>query len=113
MNKNIFFQRVEAIMSSKLFKEELERVVSDIQRESGAEGITNLLSEMSATGGASVMTSGGGFRACTLPINDIRGLEGMSYTKQEKLLRCKLASIYRLIDLFGWTQNIYNHVTVS
>lgn len=105
-------KRVEAIMSSKLFKEELERVVTDIQRESGAEGITNLLSEMSVTGGASVMTSGGGFRACTLPINDIRGLEGMSYTKQEKLLRCKLASIYRLIDLFGWTQNIYNHVTV-
>ena len=108
-------QRVEAIMSSKLFKEELERVVSDIQRESGAEGITNLLSEMSATGaggGVSVMSSGGGFRACTLPINDIRGLEGMSYTKQEKSLRCKLASVYRLIDLFGWTQNIYNHVTV-
>jgi len=108
-------KRVEAIMSSKLFKEELERVVSDIQRESGAEGITNLLSEMSATGaggGVSVMSSGGGFRACTLPINDIRGLEGMSYTKQEKSLRCKLASVYRLIDLFGWTQNIYNHVTV-
>jgi len=108
-------KRVEAIMSSRLFKEELERVVSDIQRESGAEGITNLLSEMSAGGGGAVITagaSGGGFRACTLPINDIRGLEGMSYTKQEKLLRCKLAAVYRLIDLYGWTQNIYNHVTV-
>merc|ERR1712088_622309 len=37
---------------------------------------------------------------------------GMSYTKHEKLTRCKLAAVYRLIDLFGWTQNIYNHVTV-
>jgi len=107
-------KRVEAIMSSKLFKEELERVVQDIQRESGAEGITNLLSEMNTGGGGvPVMTGGsGGLRGCTLPINDIRGLEGMSYTKQEKLLRCKLAAVYRLIDLFGWTQNIYNHVTV-
>jgi len=107
-------KRVEAIMSSKLFKEELERVVQDIQRESGAEGITNLLSEMNTGGGGvPVMTAGsGGLRGCTLPINDIRGLEGMSYTKQEKLLRCKLAAVYRLIDLFGWTQNIYNHVTV-
>ena len=41
------------------------------------------------------------------------GLEGMAYTKQEKLTRCKLAAVYRLIDMYGWTQGIYNHVTVS
>ena len=40
------------------------------------------------------------------------GLEGMAYTKQEKLTRCKLAAVYRLIDMYGWTQGIYNHVTV-
>ena len=37
----------------------------------------------------------------------------MAYTKQEKLTRCKLAAVYRLIDMYGWTQGIYNHVTVS
>ena len=47
------------------------------------------------------------------PINDIRGLEGLTYAKGEKLLRCKLAAIYRLIDMHGWSQNIYNHCTVS
>ena len=36
----------------------------------------------------------------------------MAYTKQEKLTRCKLAAVYRIIDLYGWTQGIYNHVTV-
>ena len=36
----------------------------------------------------------------------------MAYTKQEKLTRCKLAAVYRLIDMYGWTQGIYNHVTV-
>ena len=34
-------------MSSKLFREELERVVTDSLRDSGADGISNLLSEMS------------------------------------------------------------------
>ena len=29
----------------------------------------------------------------------------------EKQLRCKLASVYRLIEQHGWTQSIYNHVT--
>lgn len=40
-----------------------------------------------------------------LPINDIRGIEGVGYEKGEKILRCKLAAVYRLVDLFGWTQS--------
>lgn len=36
----------------------------------------------------------------------------MSYTKQEKALRCKLAACYRLVDINGWTHSIYNHLTV-
>lgn len=42
--------------------------------------------------------------SCVLPINDIRGIEGIGYEKGEKILRCKLAAVYRLVDLFGWTQ---------
>ena len=108
-------KRVEAIMSSKLFREELERVVSDSLRDSGADGISHLLSDMMNVrqGQAVGAVGGSGVRGCSLPINDIRGLEGMSYTKHEKLLRCKLAAVYRLVDLYGWTQNIYNHITVS
>ena len=37
----------------------------------------------------------------------------MKYAKGEKVLRCKLAAVYRLIELRGWTQGIYNHVTVG
>ena len=103
-------KRVEAIMSSKLFKEELERVVSDSLKESGADGISSMLSDMlNVRGGVSKV----GVAASQVPINDIRGLEGMKYTKNEKLLRCKLAAVYRLIDMYGWSQGIYNHVTVS
>ena len=50
--------------------------------------------------------------SCVVPINDIRGIDSMVYAKGEKVLRCKLAAVYRLIDLHGWTQGIYNHVTV-
>ncbi len=107
-------KRVEGIMSSKLFREELERVVSDSLRESGAEGITAMLSNMmnvkKAATGASIGV--GAIGGSVIPINDIRGLEGMNYTKNEKLLRCKLAAAYRLIDMYGWTQSIYNHVSL-
>lgn len=40
-------KRVDAIMTSKLFREELERVVVDSLKESGSEaGISSLLSNM-------------------------------------------------------------------
>merc|ERR1711981_386549 len=108
-------KRVEAIMSSKLFREELERVVSDSLKESGADGVTKLLSNMmnvKSSGGTTAISGAGISLGSVIPINDIRGLEGMSYTKNEKLLRCKLAAIYRLVDMYGWTQSIYNHISV-
>uniref|UniRef100_A0A8C1N4V2 Alpha-adducin n=1 Tax=Cyprinus carpio TaxID=7962 RepID=A0A8C1N4V2_CYPCA len=46
------------------------------------------------------------------PVNDLRGSDSIAYEKGEKLLRCKLAAFYRLADLFGWSQLIYNHLTV-
>lgn len=46
-----------------------------------------------------------------MPINDIRGIESMGYAKGEKILRCKLAATFRLIDLHGWTQGMQGLVT--
>ncbi len=49
-----------------------------------------------------------------LPVNDIRGIDSRSYVKNERYLRCKLASLYRVIDLYGWNHGTcYNHVSVS
>lgn len=48
---------------------------------------------------------------CVVPINDIRGIESMGYAKGEKILRCKLAATFRLIDLHGWTQGMTGLVT--
>ena len=48
-----------------------------------------------------------------LPVNDIRGIDSRSYSKNERYLRCKLASLYRVIDLYGWNYGTcYNHVSV-
>jgi adducin len=41
-----------------------------------------------------------------IPVADIRGVDTLNYTKGEKLFRCKLASCYRLLDLFGWTDDV-------
>lgn len=48
-----------------------------------------------------------------IPISDVRGVNSSVYSKGERILRCKLASVYRLMDLNGWTSGIYNHITVS
>lgn len=103
-------KRVEAIMGSKLFREELERIV-DCARESGnAAGILQQLSDIvgvpSSRVGSVFKTS-----TCMLPINDIRGVESMGYAKGEKILRCKLAATFRLLDLYGWTQGLGAQIT--
>lgn len=94
-------KRVEALMSSKLFREELERVL-DQQMHEGNDG--SLLQRIREMVGGRLHTGSMRGPACVLPINDIRGIEGVGYEKGEKILRCKLAAVYRLVDLFGWTQ---------
>ena len=47
------------------------------------------------------------------PINDLRGSLSSKYPPAEKLERCKLAALYRLVDMFGWSDGIYGHISVS
>ncbi|XP_068236650.1 protein hu-li tai shao isoform X2 [Palaemon carinicauda] len=103
-------KRVEAIMNSNIFREELEKIVESQLTEgySGYQTIQNISEMMGIPASRINMFRGS---QSLIPINDIRGMEGLGFAKGEKLLRCKLASVYRLIDLHGWTQNIYNHVT--
>lgn len=59
-----------------------------------------------------------GYNGCnappTLPIDDFHLLENPNkYGEEEKQLRIKLAAVYRLIEINGWSMGIYNHVTVS
>ncbi|CAF3393414.1 unnamed protein product [Rotaria socialis] len=48
-----------------------------------------------------------------LPVNDIRGIDSRSYAKNERYLRCKLASLHRVIDLYGWNcGTCSNHASI-
>lgn len=103
-------KRVESIMNSKLFREELERII-ETQLKDGV-GTSGLMQQISDMMGVS-KNAGNIFKNsnCVVPINDIRGIEAMGYAKGEKILRCKLASVYRLIDLYGWIQDSHTLIT--
>ncbi len=47
-----------------------------------------------------------------IPINDIRGIDTLNYAKGERLFRCKLASLFRIIDLYGWTTGLTNQASL-
>lgn len=103
-------KRVELIMSSKLFREELERIIeTQLKDGTGASGLLQQISDMVGVN----KQSGNVFKnsSCVIPINDIRGIESMGYAKGEKILRCKLAAVFRLIDLYGWTQGANTLIT--
>nr|NVI74786.1 hu li tai shao [Cucujiformia] len=92
------------------FSEELERIIeTQLKDGTGASGLLQQISDMVGVN----KQSGNVFKnsSCVLPINDIRGIESMGYAKGEKILRCKLACVFRLIDLYGWTQGANTLVT--
>ncbi|XP_011425995.1 alpha-adducin isoform X10 [Magallana gigas] len=107
--------RVSLILNSEAFRRELEEVV-DEQIKSGPhpasllalQQITDLLLPHSK-GQTGLINRG---TAPVIPISDIKGTDGLGYSKGEKLLRCKLAACYRLVDLKGWGHGIYNHISV-
>lgn len=106
-------KRVDMIMNSRVFREELERIIEgQFCTETGPlAGLSALhqVTELLQTGGFTSSTLRSA--PATIPINDIRGVDSLKYNNAEKLLRCKVAAVYRLVDLFGWSQNIYNHIS--
>ena len=113
-------QRVSSILNSQAFREELESIIADQLKHGphpssliALQQISDLLlpntnsrwqqvSSMMGTKGGNVL----------IPINDIRGIDTLNYAKGERLLRCKLASLYRIMDLYGWASGISNHISV-
>ena len=108
-------KRVEVIMNSQIFREELERIIDGQLNEgylpaslSALHQVTELLLPHNARNSLTNR-----FGHSSSPINDIRGVDAFRYAKGEKLVRCKVAAVYRLVDLYGWSFGIYNHITVS
>lgn len=47
------------------------------------------------------------------PINDLHTADYLNLAKRERSMRCKISSVYRLLDLYGWAQLSDTYVTVS
>ncbi|XP_058614053.1 alpha-adducin isoform X11 [Onychostoma macrolepis] len=116
-------KRVSMILQSPAFCDELESLIQDQMKK--GKNPTSLLAlqqiaDFMTTSVPTMYPAGpqGGMAALNMslgmvtPVNDLRGSDSIAYEKGEKLLRCKLAAFYRLADLFGWSQLIYNHLTV-
>uniref|UniRef100_T1DDY1 Alpha-adducin n=1 Tax=Crotalus horridus TaxID=35024 RepID=T1DDY1_CROHD len=116
-------KRVSMILQSPAFCEELESMIQEQFKKgknpTGLLALQQIADFMTANvpnifppapqGGMTALNMSLGM---VMPVNDLRGSDSIAYEKGEKLLRCKLAAFYRLADLFGWSQLIYNHITV-
>ncbi|NXX85780.1 ADDA protein, partial [Urocolius indicus] len=115
-------KRVSMILQSPAFCEELESMIQEqFKKGKNPTGLLALqqIADFMTTNVPNVYPAApqGGMAALNMslgmvtPVNDLRGSDSIAYEKGEKLLRCKLAAFYRLADLFGWSQLIYNHIT--
>ncbi|XP_034407769.1 adducin 3 (gamma) b [Cyclopterus lumpus] len=113
-------KRVTQILQSPVFKDELEGLIQDqMTKGNNPTGLLALrqiadLVMASTLGGAGPLTSPISIGMVT-PVNDLFGMESPSFAKGEKQSRCRLASLYRLVDLFTWARftTSYNTVRVS
>ncbi|XP_022619289.1 gamma-adducin-like [Seriola dumerili] len=110
-------KRVTQILQSPVFKDELEGLIQDqLTKGNTPTGLLALrqiadLVMASTLGGAGPLTSPISFGMVS-PVNDLYGIETPSFAKGEKQSRCRLASLYRLVDLFSWARFTSSYITV-
>uniref|UniRef100_A0A8B9XZ27 Adducin 3 n=1 Tax=Bos mutus grunniens TaxID=30521 RepID=A0A8B9XZ27_BOSMU len=111
-------KRVTQILQSPAFREDLECLIQEqMKKGHNPTGLLALqqIADYIMTSSFSGFTSPPLSLGMVTPINDLPGADTSSYVKGEKLTRCKLASLYRLADLFGWAHlaNTYISVRIS
>ncbi|NWY64093.1 ADDG protein, partial [Erithacus rubecula] len=108
-------KRVTQILQSPAFREDLECLIQEQMKKGNNPTGLLALQQIAEYITASTFT---GFSSSPLshgmitPINDLPGVDTSSFVKGEKLTRCKLASLYRLADLFGWAHLPNTYITV-
>ncbi|XP_030917577.1 gamma-adducin isoform X1 [Geospiza fortis] len=108
-------KRVTQILQSPAFREDLECLIQEQMKKGNnptgllaLQQIAEYITGSTFTGFSSSSLSHG----MITPINDLPGVDTSSFVKGEKLTRCKLASLYRLADLFGWAHLPNTYITV-
>ncbi|XP_025064559.1 gamma-adducin isoform X3 [Alligator sinensis] len=114
MDHTVLMQRISSI-KKKAFREDLECLIQEQMKKGhnptgllALQQIADYITASSFAGFSSSPLSHG----MVTPINDLPGIDTSSFVKGEKLTRCKLASLYRLADLFGWAHLANSYITV-
>ncbi|XP_073425175.1 beta-adducin isoform X3 [Dendrobates tinctorius] len=100
-------KRVTMILQSPSFREELETLIQEqMKKGNNSSNIWALrqIADFMASTAPSVFPTCPVNSSMVAPINDLHSNDPVPLAKGERLMRCKLASIYRLIDLNGWAQ---------
>jgi adducin len=113
-------RKVSSVLESHGFRTELENILqSQLEGKEKPRARPSPdqwqvdLRQSALNPGARKPVAGHGEVSMVLPINDLSGVLSSKYTTAERETRCKLAAVYRLVDMFGWTQLIHNHITVG
>ncbi|MGH0129060.1 UNVERIFIED_CONTAM: hypothetical protein FKN15_015659 [Acipenser sinensis] len=108
-------KRVTQILQSPVFKDELEGLIQEqMKKGNNPTGLLALrqIADLIMTSSMAGFSTSPLSLGMVTPINDLHGMESSAFVKGEKLTRCKLASLYRLVDLFGWAHLASSYITV-
>ncbi|XP_033015001.1 beta-adducin [Lacerta agilis] len=99
-------KRVTMILQSPSFREELESLIKEQMKKGNNSNIWALrqIADFMASTAPSVFPPSPLNLSTVTPINDLQGFDSTSFAKGERLMRCKVSSVYRLLDLYGWAQ---------
>ncbi|XP_078251764.1 beta-adducin-like [Rhinoraja longicauda] len=107
-------KRVTMILQSPAFRDELECLIEEQMKkgsDSGKLWALQQIVDLMSSSSMGIPTSPPGV-TMVAPINDLRAMGSMSFAKGERLMRCKLAGTYRILDLFGWAQLADTYITL-
>ncbi|XP_078205236.1 beta-adducin isoform X2 [Callithrix jacchus] len=108
-------KRVTMILQSPSFREELEGLIQEQMKKgnnsSNIWALRQIADFMASTSHAVFPTSSMNVSMMT-PINDLHTADSLNLAKGERLMRCKISSVYRLLDLYGWAQLSDTYVTL-
>lgn len=105
-------QRVSLALSDDILRGELEDMVSAHSQPPTSPNAFRTYQDFLIPSG-SLYGAGGLPSLSASVIADIRGADTLHYTKKDKQLRCKLASVYRLMQMFGWGKGIYDRAACT
>uniref|UniRef100_A0A8P4GN09 Adducin 2 (beta) n=1 Tax=Dicentrarchus labrax TaxID=13489 RepID=A0A8P4GN09_DICLA len=103
-------KRISSLIQSPSFREELDVLIQEQMKKGGSSSnlwaLRQLADFMASHGSPAALpvSPSSKYMMMVTPINDLHGWEPGSMVKGERLMRCKLASVHRLFDLFGWAQ---------